>query len=305
MPIVRFPPVSSRPHSVPTNPQRAGERACAIRQAIRALTCRGATLIGIAIASALSLLSTPLHAASGYDLTDLWGAPAKPGWGVQLVQQRDVIFATLFVYDAATQPAWYSATLEFQGLTPQTHTLNYGGVLYRTTGPWFGAGTVFNPASVAYARVGTMKVTAPTMFSATLEYDVDGVMVATPIERLAFRFDDYNGTFTGAQTLSAARCANPADNGTATQSIALRVSQSGTAMSMVLTSAARTCTFTGTYSQDGRLGRFASTYACSTGDGGAITFDEMNIQRFGVMGRMFGADSRGCQLDGSFAGVGP
>lgn len=272
---------------------------------LRGLPRRIAAFLLVVWVPVLALVATPLRAASGYDLTDLWGAPAKPGWGVTLVQQRDVIFATLFVYGASAQPAWYSATLEFEGLTPQTHTLNYGGALYRTTGPWFGVGTAFDPASVAYARVGTMRVTAPTMFAATLEYDVDGVKVVTPIERLAFRFDDYNGTFTGAQTLAATRCANPADNGTATQGVVIRMSQSGTAMSMVVTSTARTCTFTGTYSQDGRLGRFASTYSCSTGDGGAMTFDEMNIQRFGVMGRMFGADSRGCVLDGTFAGVGP
>ena len=145
MPIVRIPPVSLRPRIVAATPQRAEERARAIRRAIRALTRRAARFIGIALASALPLIAPPLHAASGYDLTDLWGAPAKPGWGIQLVQQRDVIFATLFVYDAARQPAWYSATLEFQGLTPQTHTLNYGGVLYRTTGPWYGGGTASIP----------------------------------------------------------------------------------------------------------------------------------------------------------------
>lgn len=270
---------------------------------LREIPRRIAVFLLVVVVPALALVATPLRAASGYDLTDLWGAPAKPGWGITLVQQRDVIFATLFVYDASGQPTWYSATLEFEGLTPQTHALNYGGALYRTTGRWFGA--TFDPASVAYTRVGAMKITAPTMSAATLAYDVDGVQVATPIERLAFRFDDYNGTFTGAQTLSATRCANPADNVTTTLGAVMRMSQAGTAMSMVVTSAARTCTFTGTYSQDGRLGRFASTYACSTGESGAMTFDEMNIQRFGVMGRMFGADSRGCILDGTFAGVGP
>ncbi|HEX6975291.1 MAG TPA: hypothetical protein VF147_12890 [Vicinamibacterales bacterium] len=302
---------SSFPHDCPAPTSSTSTRRRALRwghaaaQAVGISLQRACAVAVLAIASSLALHAPPLHAASGYDLTDLWVAPAKPGWGIQLVQQRDVIFATLFVYDAASQPAWYSATLEFQGLTPQTHALNYAGALYRTTGPWFGVGTAFDPGRVAYTRVGTMKVTAPTMFSATLEYDVDGVAVATPIERLAFRLDDYNGTYTGAQTLSAARCSNPADNGTATQNVALQVTQAGNTMSMVLTSAARTCTFTGTYSQDGRLGRFASTYVCSTGDRGAMTFEEMNIQRFGVMGRMFGADARGCQLTGTFAGVGP
>jgi hypothetical protein len=90
---------------------------------------------------ALSLLAAPASATSySTDQSDLWYIPAESGWGIQLVQRDNIIFATLFVYDAARNPVWYVGTLN-----PAGPGLAWSGSIYLTTGSYFGA-MPYNPA---------------------------------------------------------------------------------------------------------------------------------------------------------------
>src|SRR5450631_840817 len=108
---------------------------------------------GIIAAFGLALaLTTPAGATSfSPNHSDLWWNPAESGWGIQFVQQADVIFATMFVYDTNNNPTWYSATLNFGGGS------TWNGTLVATNGPSF-ANPVFNPAQVSVHQVGTMTV---------------------------------------------------------------------------------------------------------------------------------------------------
>ena len=78
----------------------------------------------------------------------LWWNPTESGWGIQFVQQANTIFATMFVYDAANSPVWYTATL-----TPAGANV-FRGDLHVTRGPWFGG--TFSSSAVGYRVVGTM-----------------------------------------------------------------------------------------------------------------------------------------------------
>ncbi len=146
-----------------------------------------------------------------------------------------------------------------------------------------------------------MTLVAPSMTSGTLSYSVGAVTVTKSIERQTFRYDDYNGAFDAVYSVTSSKCTNPADDGTQTHHVTLDVAQVGTAMTFNMVSTARTCIFTGTYGQDGRLGRFGSSYSCTNGESGTAMFSEMNVQRFGFLGRLFGVDTRGCHLDGTIA----
>ena len=247
-------------------------------------------------------LSSPAHAASGYDLTDQWWTPSEPGWGIDLVQQRDVIVAAIFVQGGDGRPAWYTAALQFQGLAPQTHEMSYLGDLYETTGPAFW--------SVPYGgglnrKVGTMSIVAPTMTTATLTYSVDGVAATKAIQRYSFRLEQYDGSYDGTHSVTWSKCDNPAEDGTRTVPTDYRFALAGMQMTVTASDANKTCTYSGPYTQAGRLGRMESTYQCSNGEVGAMTFEEMNVQRFALMGRLFGANNHGCHIEGRFAAVGP
>src|SRR5688572_16110895 len=39
--------------------------------------------------------------------TDLWWLPTESGWGVNIIQQYDTMFVTIFVYGADNQPHWF------------------------------------------------------------------------------------------------------------------------------------------------------------------------------------------------------
>lgn len=85
-----------------------------------------------------------------------WKMPggSESGWGVDLVQQGDGIFLTMFTYDASGKPTWTVAT----GMTARRGIDDaYAGTLYRASGPPYSSAT-FDPASVALAPAGSVAV---------------------------------------------------------------------------------------------------------------------------------------------------
>ncbi len=255
----------------------------------------------LAAALLVVIASAPAaFAASGYDLTDMWWNPGESGWGVDFIQQRDVIVATLYVQGPDGRPDWYTGALAFQGLTPQTHEISYSGDIYEATGAWFGATPYFLGGA---RKVGTMTVVAPTMTAATLSYTVDGVTVTKSIQRYTFRYEQFGTQYAGTQQLTLSKCDNPADDGTRVQHVSYSVALSGLQMSIVTADGVKTCNYSGAYSQQGHLGRLDSNYSCTSGEVGALAFEEISVQRFGMVGQLFGANNRGCHIDGSFAAV--
>jgi hypothetical protein len=114
-----------------------------------------------------------------YNYQDLWwAAPAgsESGWGVNLTQQGQTIFATWFTYDRDQTPLWLSVT------APQTAPGTYSGILYRTTGPAFNS-VPFRPAAVTATAVGTATFTFTDGNTGTFAYTVNGVTQTKAITR--------------------------------------------------------------------------------------------------------------------------
>jgi len=102
-----------------------------------------------------SLLASPAYATSfTTDQSDLWYIPAESGWGMQLVQRGNVIFATLFVYDP-NNPTWYTATMDY------TSNYTWTGTLYATTGTDFSL--PWNPAALTITRCCERRHSPQTM----------------------------------------------------------------------------------------------------------------------------------------------
>ena len=114
--------------------------------------------------------------------TALWLHPNEAGWGLNVIQQGSIAFATLFTYDASRQPLW----LLMSGGQLQADGVTFTGDLYRTTGPGFNSApfTPIGPAN--YSRVGTMSMTLTHANSAQLRYSVNGVEVQKSIQRFVF-----------------------------------------------------------------------------------------------------------------------
>ena len=112
---------------------------------------------------------------------DLWWRRARrqeSGWGINLTQQGDTIFATWFTYDHDHTPLWLSAT------ATKTASNTFAGTLFRTSGPTFNA---FDPTKVVLTPVGALTLTFGDGNNATFAYTVNGVSQSKAITRQVFR----------------------------------------------------------------------------------------------------------------------
>jgi hypothetical protein len=242
--------------------------------------------LGIALPAAASTFST--------DYTDLWGtqSPNESGWGLNLIQQGDVIFATMFVYGADNSDRWFVASdLSSSNGTTWTATL------YQTRGPYFGAAS-FDPNSVTRINVGTMTLNFTGPNSGVLQYSANGVNVTKNISRFSLRGNNLSGNYLGGMT---AKCSNGDDI-----SIfhALTVSQSsaqiGASVSLVVdffnfSGIQSQCRFNGSYGITGRLNSVSGTYNCTygttPGNNGSFTISRIEASRTGFSGVLTASDN--------------
>jgi hypothetical protein len=197
----------------------------------------------------------------GYQ-TDLWWVPSENGWGLNIIEQGDVLFGTLFVYDANGQPHWYSASdLAYQPCAPADAASDcngiYRGALYESTGPYFG--TSFNAAAVTRRQVGTMTFESFGLDSAQLDYTIDGVTAHKQLSRAAFRANSLVGTYVGHMIPSA----GASSRGTLTGPMDIAIIEFGTdSIRITMQTSSATCTVNGTRSQFGRQGMASGPYTC-------------------------------------------
>jgi len=257
---------------------------------------RGASMV-LLLATAC-ILASAAHSKTT-DESDLWWDPTESGWGIQIVQQNNTIFATMFVYGPDGQPTWYSATLLYQG----TNTFTWSGALYKTTGPWFGTAP-FDPAAVTRTPVGTMTFASVTdLRMGTLTYTVAGVQIVKQIQRQLLVYENFNGTYSGvmSQSGTGATC-NVSANTNATPAT-VQINQNTTAMTIVTQSAGNTCTFPGAYSQAGHFGELVGNYVCTNGDSGNFLIFEMAVSSYDIRARTRLIGQTGCTIKGYIVGL--
>ena len=111
-----------------------------------------------------------------------WAAPAgvESGWGINVTQQGETIFATWFTYDHDSAPLWLSV------IAQRTGPGIYSGTLNRTSGPAFNA-MPFDPASVTVTAVGTATLSFGSGNAGQFAYTVNGVSQSKQITRQVFR----------------------------------------------------------------------------------------------------------------------
>lgn len=239
------------------------------------------------------------------DYTDLWWNSSESGWGVNVIQQYETLFATLFVYGADNLPRWYVAS----NLAPAGSGV-FTGPLFATTGAHFSAG--WNPAASSVTPVGTMTFSFNSPVSGTLTYSVNGANVSKAITRNTFRANNLTGSYLGGMTALASNCSNSSNNGPALIFGALSVTQTGNSIAMRVDfinnfNQASTCNFTGTHQQQGRLGTISGgTMSCTTGTNtvnqGSFTMTQIDGSINGLSSIFTGSDQF-CFYNGRFGGL--
>jgi hypothetical protein len=250
-----------------------------------------ALLIGVSsTASATSLTR---------DYSDLWFTSTESGWGANMIQQGEIIFLTMFVYQSNGQPIWFVASdLTFQGTTGTTQ--RFTGPLYQTSGPFYGAPT-FNPNSVVVTPVGTATFTATSATAGTLAYTVNGVNVTKSVTRQTWRTENIAGVYQGATIGTYANCS--AGNGPYDSTASFTFTQAAQSISIAEFGSGYTCSYTGILSQSGRMGTITGTGSCTPG-GVAQTFtaSEVRVEPEGLTA-ILNADAGPCRFVGRIGGV--
>jgi hypothetical protein len=250
-------------------------------------------------------------ASSTTNFSDQWWIEAEAGWGASVLQQRDVLFIDLFVYDANSSPTWFTAAAFLQGGSPAGHTV-FTGDLNRTTGPYYGG--TFDRNAVRLTRVGTLTFDATSATTAVMTYTVEGTQVVKNVTRQLWRYENIGGIYVGGMAddevcggLASERVSehvimdvtHGADNAV---SIALQILSPG--------EPTVTCTVTGTYSQSGHMGQIPNaTGQCMGGTAtGTFNFSEIERNVSGLLARFNAVirlpDGTTCTLsNGNIGGV--
>jgi hypothetical protein len=221
-----------------------------------------------ALLFSLSAQATPFSS----DTSDLWWNPNESGWGMNVIQQGGIQFVTLFVYGADGKATWFvGPRTEFQAAS--NGTASFTGLLYQTTGPTFAG--AFDPHAVGVREVGNVTITLTTLVSGSVSYSVDGVVVVKAIQRQTWATENFTGNYLGAATgVYSGACST---TGYQEEFASLAVTQpTTTSLAITYTSTNRTCNFTGTYEQDGRMGSAIGSFSCTNGTAG--TFGIVEIQ---------------------------
>jgi hypothetical protein len=207
--------------------------------------------------------------------TDLWLAPNESGWGLNIIEQGDTLFGTLFVYDNAGQSHWYSASnLDYEQCAPadapQDCYGRYRGAVVESTGPYFG--TSFNAATVQRRQVGSMSIDFIGNDTAYLTYTINGVSVSRmELRRFGFRTNSLAGSYSGHMNAMNGN----SDRGVMTGPMTIEISDSGDSIVMTTNQSGRTCTMRGgTRFQYGRQVMASGSYDCGAGTiGNLLLFD--------------------------------
>lgn len=257
----------------------------------------------------------PAHATPySTDYSDLWWVgPAEDGWGVNFIQQGDIIFATFFVYGADKAARWFVAPAMAPTAAQPSTGHRFSGDLYQTTGPWFGG--TFDLTQRTANVVGTAMVTFDSPDTATLSYTVDGTPVVKAITRQTFRTNSVAGFYFGGLVAIASQCGDATDNGavdivgsmSVTHTVSQTTSQASFQVEFITPIGQQaTCLFAGTHVPRGRLAHVTSgNFSCVVGNlqanQGTFTMTGLDAQRNGFHAAFTGADQF-CTYNGRFGG---
>ncbi|HUQ27074.1 MAG TPA: hypothetical protein VM051_00685 [Usitatibacter sp.] len=216
----------------------------------------------------------------GY-INDLWFPPNEGGWGLNLIEQGDTAFATLFVFDAQNRPHWYSASQLIAGT--QGGRPSWTGLLEESTGPYFGA--PFNASSVTRRVVGTMTFVLQENGDGSLGYTVNGTTVAKRVNRFAFRKNDLTGNYQGIV------------RGDGYDDATFAIDDQGDRVNMTIDIfTGSNCNYAGKSIQYGSQRSVYGTYTCQGGRQGTFEMNDIMVTAQGFTGTFQGPPGHSSNL---------
>ncbi len=202
-------------------------------------------------------------------LTGLWWNAGESGWGATLTQQSSQLFVTLFVYDSAGAPTWYTTSCTISGNGCSGDLLRVRGGAAATTS-WAGS-------SIVASRAGSMALTFTSNDSGSMSYSIDGVSAGKMITRQVFgppapAMPGLAGTWYGAIIESRSNCAQAPNNGNRATygqySIGTGAGSSGSISIALSAVTGLQCSYEGSFTTDGARLSAGGNLSCNDGKRG-------------------------------------
>jgi hypothetical protein len=242
-------------------------RSC-LRSCLRSYLC-----LCVRLCLCAGMLCAMTGTAYATNFQDLWWNPAESGWGVNVNQQGETVFATWFVYDAARKPTWFVATATKQPNVVSNQV--FTGDLLQANGTGFASG-VFVPLTAAdITNVGKVSFTFSDARTGTLVYSVNGQTVTKQITRQFLAALPIAGNYIGGSQRSVTGCTNAALNGSilnqGTINVTVGLANGDNGAITIAETSASLCRYTGTYRQFGSTFEGTGNFTCA-GDGSVGTW---------------------------------
>jgi len=226
-----------------------------------------------AVAAGLTSLALPA-AAGAY--TDLWYSPAEPGWGLNVVQQLETAFVTLFTYGPDGKPTWYFASDARITAYSGAGLPQFKGTLYRAEGPWHGG--PFDPSKFKATPVGAIDLEVLGKSSMRVHYSAEGVSTVRQVVRQTWQQELEVGNYVAQFVL---RVTTPQGATIGTRDFGadaiLDLLGSEGYLRTDLHGGGR-CEYRGPYQQSGKLLAFSGTFTCDSGDARTGTFELRDVE---------------------------
>ena len=215
-------------------------------------------LLALAIAITNSAITTTAY-ANNYQ--DLWWNPSESGWGINISQQGDVMFATWFIYGAGNQATWvFLSRADRSGATGNT----FAGDLFQAVGTPFAVVPFAPLRGEDVTKVGTATLVFSDARTGTLTYSINGAQVIKQITRQVIGLYNVTGTYFGGLKREGSGCISAALNGSALNQATYSVSHNVATGSITITEVGGTsCFFSGNTQVFGSILEGSGNFTCA------------------------------------------
>ncbi|QJR13099.1 hypothetical protein DSM104443_04193 [Usitatibacter rugosus] len=241
----------------------------------------------LALLAAAGLMLGSLNAAAAAaNYSDTWWNPQEVGTGLQMVQQGETAFVTLYTYGSNNEPLWLVASDARVYAYTSSGRPAFRGTLYRTRGTPFS--DTHRNADTQTIPVGEIFLTATDDNALAIQYTVNNITVAKQLERLTFSRTGGAGNYIGSFTLRLSPNDTSPPYGTREYNadFLLIIGEGDQAVLRVEEPIGGLCDYRGPYTQAGRYGSFAGSYTCLTGDSGQFQVAQLEFTDGGVTGTL-------------------
>jgi hypothetical protein len=226
-----------------------------------------------AAAAASAALSA--HAST---YSDLWYDPQQPGSAVNVVQQLETAFVTVYSYGPDGRPTWLVASdaritaYSEPGAFPIFH-----GTLYRTEGSFHGG--AYDPARSKVVPVGELSLEVLDRNRLRVYYTAEGTSVVRELRRYTFAQPIELSHYVAQFNLRQVRAGQPFGTLYVQADVLVHLdSGTGTGFLRADDQLGRRCEYRGPYEVTGKLVHFSGAYTCDRGDQPSGTFEMTDLE---------------------------